>query len=44
MQIIIDNNNNNMKVTVVPTVVGALETIPKGLVKGLKDLKKKKKG
>ena len=26
-----------MKVTVIPVVVGALETIPKGLVKGLED-------
>ena len=27
-----------MKVTVIPIIVGALGTIPKGLVKGLKDL------
>ena len=27
-----------MKVTVIPVVIGALGTIPKGLVKGLKDL------
>ena len=28
----------NMKVMVIPIVIGALGTIPKGLVKGLKDL------
>ena len=28
----------NMKVTVIPVIIGALGTIPKGLVKGLKDL------
>ena len=28
----------NMKVTVIPVVVGVLGTIPKGLVKGLEDL------
>ena len=27
----------NMKMTVIPIVIGALETIPKGLVKGLED-------
>ena len=27
-----------MKVTVIPTVIGTLKTITKGLVKGLKDL------
>ena len=27
-----------MKVTVIPIIVGALGTIPKGLVKGLEDL------
>ena len=27
-----------MKVTVIPIVIGALGTIPKGLVKGLKEL------
>ena len=27
-----------MTVTVIPTVIGALGTIPKGLVKGVKDL------
>ena len=27
-----------MKVTVIPVVIGALRTIPKGLVKGLKNL------
>ena len=29
----------NMKITVRPIVIGALRTIPEGLVKGLKDLK-----
>ena len=28
----------NMKVTIVPIIIGALGTIPKGLVKGLEDL------
>ena len=28
----------NMKMTVIPIVIGALRTIPKGLVKGLEDL------
>ena len=32
----------NMKVTVIPIVVGALGTIPKGLIKGLEDLEIKK--
>ena len=29
----------NMKVTVIPLVIGALGTVTKGLVKGLEDLK-----
>ena len=29
----------NMKVTVIPIVIGAFGTVTKGLVKGLKDLK-----
>ena len=33
-----------MKVTVIPIVVGALGTIPNGLVKGLKDLEIKEQG
>ena len=32
-----------MKVTVIPIVISALGTIPKRLVKGLEDLKKKRK-
>ena len=28
----------NMKVTIIPFVIGALHTIPKGLIKGLEDL------
>ena len=32
------NNNNNMKGTVIPFVVGALGTVTKGLVKILKEL------
>ena len=32
------NKRWNMKVTVIPIVIGALRTIPKGLVKGLEDL------
>ena len=31
--------NWNIKVTVIPIVIGALGTIPKGLVKGLEDWK-----
>ena len=35
-----NNNNNpwNLKVTIVPIVIGALGTITKGLLKGLEDL------
>ena len=39
-----DNNNNyknkqwNMKVTVIPVVIGALGTVTKQLIKGLEDL------
>ena len=39
-----NNNNNklkklwNMKVTIVPIVIGALGTVTKGLLKGLEDL------
>ena len=32
----------NMKVTVIPTVIGALGTIPKGVVKGQEQLKNKR--
>ena len=28
----------NMKVTIIPSVIGALDTVPKGLVHGLEDL------
>ena len=33
----------NMKVTVIPIVIGALGTVIKGLVKGLEDLEKQSK-
>ena len=33
-----NNNNNNMKVTIVPLVIGAFGTITKGLLEGLEDL------
>ena len=33
-----NNNNNNMKVMIVPIVIGAFGTITKGLLKGLEDL------
>ena len=33
-----NDNNNNMKVTVMPNVIGALRTVTKRLVQGLEEL------